>query len=88
MIQPNNKKPCPRCLLIKTGEADLEKLIDENIALIPDEKRTESEVYRKRLDICRDCDNLISGTCTKCGCYVRIRAAKSHMHCPDISQRW
>ncbi len=33
------------------------------------------EIYKKRLDICKNCDKLIGGmTCMNCGCFVQFRA--------------
>ena len=42
----------------------------------------------RRLAICRDCDQLRSGLCALCGCYVELRAAKGRMGCPALPPRW
>ena len=40
------------------------------------------EVYENRLKICKECDDLVAGTCLKCGCYVELRAAVTRNKCP------
>lgn len=54
--------------------------------LSPDEKADE-ELYSKRLNECKNCENLISGVCQKCGCYVEFRAAFKKQKCPDVKNR-
>lgn len=50
--------------------------------------KTEDEEYKKRLDICKGCDNLINGMCKICGCFVEMRAAVKKNYCPDIDKHW
>ncbi|QDP68044.1 MAG: hypothetical protein GOVbin3264_25 [Prokaryotic dsDNA virus sp.] len=42
------------------------------------------ETYKERLSICRSCDDYFkpTGTCTVCGCFMRIKASVSVMQCP------
>ena len=81
------KQDCKRCLLLESAEGDMLKCIKEKIAdLSPDEK-CEGEVYNERLEKCKTCDNLISGVCMKCGCYVEFRAAFKNKKCPNASDR-
>tara|TARA_R110000744_G_scaffold378850_1_gene495644 strand:+ start:24190 stop:24603 length:414 start_codon:yes stop_codon:yes gene_type:complete len=49
---------------------------------------TTTEEYNKRLDICKSCEFYFkpTGTCKKCGCFMRLKAKLSHLSCP-IS-RW
>ena len=62
-------------------------VIKERInALSPDE-RCNDDVYERRLSLCKNCDNLISGVCMKCGCYVEFRAAFLKQKCPDVRDR-
>ena len=82
------KKPCTRCLLEQAGETDLARAISERIALIPVEKKAPAEIYARRIEICGECDCLISGTCTKCGCYVELRAARADSGCPHEKKFW
>ena len=42
--------------------------------LSKEDKVSEAE-YQSRLESCRNCENLISGMCRICGCYVEMRAA-------------
>lgn len=79
-------KPC-RCLSAEVGE-ELSEAIAARIALIPDEQRTENGLYQRRLEICRSCDMLVSGTCGKCGCYVELRAARAAGYCPHEEMYW
>lgn len=84
------KKPfCRRCLLEDMpDEAALAKSIRELIDLLPEEKRAVADVTAARLAVCRECDHLQNGMCALCGCYVELRAAKKHMHCPHVPGKW
>ncbi|MBP5605758.1 MAG: hypothetical protein J6X60_09495 [Ruminiclostridium sp.] len=79
---------CRRCLLEEAGNTDLLKTLEELKAGIPDEDKADSSEYESRLAICRQCDELVSGTCRKCGCYVEFRALKKRMYCPDVHRKW
>lgn len=79
---------CKKCLL---EDMDLDgelKNILEYIKEIPAERRAEDNLYRRRLDICRECDSLANGICGKCGCYVELRAAKKEMYCASEEKKW
>ncbi len=78
---------CKRCLTEKLS-AEAYAAVKEYIALIPEEKRTDSAAYRERLDKCLGCDELINGMCAKCGCFVEIRAAYAFRQCPHETPRW
>ena len=53
------------------------------------ELKVTQDIYGKRLSMCKACDNLISGMCIKCGCYVEIRAALKDKCCPDYdNKKW
>ena len=80
-------KECKRCLLHEAAEEDLLTDINERIAKLAARDRANGETYEKRLGACRECDNLISGICMKCGCYVEFRAAFSRAKCPDVKNR-
>lgn len=82
-------KPCRRCLLSQMPrEGALQALIEERIALLPEEDKAAEDVRKQRLSICQGCDALNSGTCGLCGCYVEIRAARKNMHCPHVPKKW
>ena len=78
---------CKKCLLYESAEGDILKDIKEKIANLPEGDRVSSDEYEKRLGFCKDCDNLISGVCMKCGCYVEFRAAFKKQKCPDVKGR-
>ena len=87
MTEP--KPICRRCLLEDMpSQAALAASIRDLIALLPEDKRTPREETSRRLAICRDCDQLRSGMCALCGCYVELRAAKACMGCPALPSRW
>ena len=87
MTEP--KPICRRCLLEDMpSQAALAASIRDLIALLPEDKRTPREETSRRLAICRDCDQLRSGMCALCGCYVELRAAKARMGCPALPPRW
>ena len=56
-------------------------------ALSP-EQRVDDEEYRRRLEICRECDMFLSAMCRKCGCYVEVRAVRTDAHCPKTKSSW
>ena len=57
--------------------------------LIPfDEKKADEALYKKRLEICTECDCLINGMCSKCGCFVEMRAAFAINRCPHEDKLW
>ena len=45
---------------------------------------TTTEEYNKRLDICKSCEFYFkpTGTCKKCGCFMRLKAKISSLSCP------
>lgn len=85
MAEP--RKQC-RCLLFEAGEKDMARTVAEYVASLDDAIRTPEDVYRARLDICRECPELMNGTCRLCGCYVETRAAKRGQVCPMVPARW
>ena len=80
-------KECKRCLLLQAAEEDTYRDIQEQIGKIAPEEKAEAELYDKRLAACRECDQLLSGVCMKCGCYVEFRAAFKAMKCPNVKNR-
>lgn len=78
---------CKRCLLSRMS-AEAFQNIKENIELIPDEKKADESLYKKRLEICTECDCLINGMCSKCGCFVEMRAAFAINRCPHEDKLW
>ena len=84
----NTKKLCYKCLLEDFDEKNALNTVKEMIEAMPEEQRTPQDEYRRRLEICRNCDSLVSGTCVKCGCYVELRAAGRSRCCPDAKDKW
>ena len=80
-------KECKRCLLLQAAEEDTFRDIQSQIGKIASEERTEDGLYAKRLEACTGCDQLSSGVCMKCGCYVEFRAAFKSMKCPNVKDR-
>lgn len=78
---------CKRCLLHEAAEEDTLKSIKERIDKLSEKERAPDELYEKRLSECKSCDNLISGVCMKCGCYVEFRAAFKKNNCPNVKDR-
>ena len=58
------------------------------VASLDESVRTPEDVYRARLALCRECPELMNGTCRLCGCYVETRAAKRVQGCPMVPPRW
>ena len=76
------KRICKRCLLAEIDNekvlADVRKAIDK----LGDDMRVDDNEYNRRLDMCKNCEKLVDGTCLSCGCYVELRAAAKISDCP------
>lgn len=80
-------KECKKCLLREAAEEDTFTAIRERIAAIPAADKADDSLYQARLAACKSCDQLLSGMCLKCGCYVEFRAAFRRMRCPNVRDR-
>ena len=82
------KRYCRKCLLQEMDEgkyfADM-RLYIENLDA---DLKVEDALYRERLAQCKECDNLVSGMCRVCGCFVEMRAIMKRNSCPGIPKRW
>ncbi len=78
-------RECKRCLLLESAEDAMLESIKERVEKLSPEERVSDSLYKERLRQCKMCDNLISGMCLKCGCYVEFRAAFKDKRCPDVS---
>ena len=38
--------------------------------------------YRRRLDVCRNCDRRVGKRCTECGCWIGLKARGRAFTCP------
>ncbi len=81
-------KVCRKCLLDDMDKDEFFNQLSQYIKNYPEEKRVSQEVYRHRLEICKECDELINGMCRKCGCYVELRALKQKTFCPSVPAKW
>lgn len=81
---------CKKCLLRDLPEAEYFKTMYEYIANLDPDIKAEPDVYEERLALCRDCEELLSGMCRLCGCYVEMRAAVRKNYCPGVGagKRW
>ena len=78
---------CKRCLTRElAGQEKVYETIKRYIEDISPEERTEGREYERRLAVCKDCERLMEGMCTACGCYVELRAATAQQECPY--ERW
>ncbi len=80
--------PCRKCLLSELSDLSLYEQVQKTVAAIPEDLRCTEREYRRRLGICRECGELLSGMCLQCGCYVEVRAAKEKAGCPLVKRRW
>ena len=78
---------CKKCLLYEAGEKASLKGIHDYLETVDDSLKVSQDVYRKRLSFCRECEELISGMCRKCGCYCELRAAFKNKACADYDHR-
>lgn len=58
------------------------------IKKVPEEKRADEETYKRRLQICRSCEELSNGICAKCGCFVELRALNPNAYCASEKKYW
>lgn len=80
---------CKKCLLLEAGEQKSFAGVKDYLDTIENSLKVNDDLYKKRLSLCKECDNLISGMCLKCGCYVEIRAALKNKACPDFDDiKW
>lgn len=80
------QKPCRKCLVSELSDKSIQETVARSVSEISENDKTDEKDYQKRLSICLSCDNLLSGTCLSCGCYVEIRAAIKKGRCPD--KKW
>ena len=78
---------CKRCLL-REMQGDVFAEVSDLLAAMPAEEKAADALYEARLALCKACDHLVGGICTKCGCFVELRAARAAMRCPDAARKW
>ncbi|MBR3149835.1 MAG: hypothetical protein IKF64_06670 [Eubacterium sp.] len=80
---------CKKCLLLEAGESVTYGEIMQYVSTLDKADLADGGEYERRISICKNCDNLISGMCLKCGCYVEVRARLADSACPDAdNKRW
>lgn len=82
------RNPCRKCLLADLDIDEYAQNILEYIKNVPEEKRVEEDVYLRRLEICRSCEELSNGICAKCGCFVELRALTPGSYCASEKKLW
>ncbi len=78
---------CKRCLLYEAGERAAYTQVQAYLDTVPSDELASPTVRKNRLDLCQRCDQLISGMCRKCGCYVEVRAAMKDGTCPNAENK-
>lgn len=78
---------CKKCLLLEAGEKVTYQEIMDYISTLDSNDLVDSETIESRLKHCKECDELISGMCRKCGCYIEVRARLKGSNCPSYDNR-
>lgn len=76
------KPRCLKCLLRELDEEAYRKQLLRYIERLDADVKTAQAIYERRLQVCKECDYLETGTCLACGCYVELRAAVKKNRCP------
>lgn len=85
----DESKPfCRKCLLEDMPENEYFKSLKDYIAHLDENIKVSAKIYERRLDLCRQCDQLLNGMCRQCGCFVELRAAIGKNYCPGPGKRW
>lgn len=79
---------CRKCLLREMSEKEYFQNLYTYIANLPEDDKVSEDIYQYRLSICKSCDDLLSGMCRRCGCYVELRAAMKVRGCPHVPAKW
>lgn len=77
---------CRKCLIRDMVEYEEYQNMFEYIRNISDDIKSSQKLYEERMEICKECDMLLSGMCRKCGCFVEMRAAVEKNYCPG--KKW
>jgi hypothetical protein len=82
----SDERFCRRCLLFESGREDILTTVRQHIEKIPEADRSDDNTYQRRLALCVACEQLVDGTCLRCGCYPEFRAAFWKQSCP--AKKW
>ncbi len=78
---------CKKCLLLEAGERVTYSEIMDYVATLDKHDLADESLFKRRISFCRECENLLSGMCLKCGCYVEVRARLKKADCPNYNNR-
>lgn len=79
---------CRKCLLKEMPENVYFKNLYDYIETLSEDIKANAAEYERRLNICKECDNLLNGMCRICGCFIELRAVIDKNYCPDIDKKW
>lgn len=79
---------CRKCLLRDMEEKEYFENLQSYMAGIDEALKADEREYQRRLSLCKECDNLLSGMCRVCGCYVELRALMKKNRCPAVEKKW
>ena len=79
---------CEKCLFREMSDHEYFRYIQSYLDTMDQRSRVTDMEYGERLDKCKICQYLRNGMCRLCGCFVEIRCASKHRHCPDTSPKW
>ena len=65
---------CRRCLAKEMPDPEYYQNMYDYIAAMDETIKAPDEVYQNRLSHCNECDSLLNGMCSICGCFVELRA--------------
>jgi len=73
--------------LVSMG-ADVKKVTEETIDLLPTISRVPAETQQARWNICNDCEKLYkpTSTCKLCGCFMKVKTHLVSAKCP--ANKW
>lgn len=86
-LEGEPRRYCRKCLL-REMESEYFESLQNYIRNLDEDLKVEPEVYEERLAKCQSCDQLFSGMCRLCGCYVELRAVMRKNSCPKVRAEW
>ena len=75
-------KYCRKCLTGDMDQTEYFRNLHDYIERLDDDIKADTDLYRSRLEQCRQCDRLNDAMCRACGCYVELRAVVLKNNCP------
>ena len=86
-MMENQMTKCKKCLIREMADQqDLLETLRRMIGDLDASERAGEDVREARLGVCKQCERLLEGMCTACGCYVELRTAMQSQECPY--ERW